>query len=124
MSADPRLADRVADNLFRNLKFEGTALTVECKNALRKTMADGTVRVDFQRTRSSKSDPCSRYYAASDFDVIAACLHAVTEKWEFKYSLPSKLDAHARCRHKLSNNVKVDDRWSTEAVGVLRAAAS
>lgn len=107
-----------------NLEFEGTPLTVECKNALRKTLADGTVRVDFQRTRASKGDPCSRYYGASDFDVIAACLHAVTERWEFKYALPSRLDAHARCLHKLSNNVKVDDRWSEEAVGVLRAAAA
>lgn len=107
-----------------NLKFEGTALTVECKNALRKTTADGTVRVDFQRTRASKGDPCSRYYGPSDFDVIAACLHAVTERWEFKYALPGKLDAHSRCLHKLSNNVKVDARWSAQAVEVLRAAAA
>ena len=97
---------------------------MECKNVLRKTTAHGLARVDFQRTRASKSDPCSRYYGASDFDVIAACLHAVTEKWEFKYVLPTHLDAHARCRNKLSNNVKVDDRWSAEAVRVLRAAAS
>lgn len=107
-----------------NLKFEGTPLTVECKNALRRTTADGLARVDFQRTRASKSDPCSRYYGPSDFDVVAACLHAITEKWEFKYVLPRSLDAHPRCRNKLSNNVKVDDRWSAEAVGVLRAAVS
>ncbi|MBX7096680.1 MAG: hypothetical protein K1X89_03115 [Myxococcaceae bacterium] len=107
-----------------SLKFEGSLLTVECKNVLRKTTAEGLARVDFQRTRASKSDPCSRYYAPSEFDVIAACLHAVSEKWEFKYVVPSRLDRHMRCRSKLSNNVKVDDRWSTDVVQVLRVAAS
>lgn len=106
------------------LHFEGTPLTVECKNVLRKTTAEGLARVDFQRTRASRSDPCSRYYSASDFDVLAACLHAVTERWEFKYALPRRLDPHVRCEGKLSNNVRVDARWNAEVAEVLRAAAS
>jgi hypothetical protein len=107
-----------------NLNFEGKPLTIECKNVLRQTTAQGVARVDFQRTRASIGDPCSRYYGASDFDVIAACLHSVTEKWEFKYVLPGKLDAHLKCRDKISNNVKVDARWSDAASDVLRAAAT
>ncbi len=70
------------------LRFEGSALLdVECKNVLRKPTADGSIRVDFQRTRASKSDPCSRYYSSDDFDVLAACLHARTEKWEYSFAL-------------------------------------
>jgi hypothetical protein len=107
-----------------NLRFEGTPLTVECKNVLRQTTAEGLARVDFQRTRASKSDPCSRYYAASEFDVVAACLHAVTLKWEFRYVMPGRLDPHRKCQGKLSNNVRVDARWSEEAAAVLRAASA
>ncbi len=106
------------------LDFEGTPVTVECKNVLRKRTADHLARVDFQRTRASKSDPCSRYYSPRDFDVVAACLHAVTEAWEYRYVQSKRLDAHTRCRGKLSNNVKVDDRWSQDAASVLRAAAA
>lgn len=29
--------------------------------------------------------------APTDFDVVAACLHAVTEKWEFRYILSGEL---------------------------------
>lgn len=106
------------------LDFEGTSLTVECKNVLRKRTADQLARIDFQRTRASKSDPCSRYYSSRDFDVVAACLHAVTEAWDFRYVQSDRLDPHLRCRGKLSNNVKVDNRWSEDAAAVLRAAAA
>ena len=41
----------------------GPLLTVECKNVLRKVHTDGLPRIDFQRTRASKADPCSRYDA-------------------------------------------------------------
>src|SRR6185503_243871 len=53
----------------------GNELTIECKNVLRKTDREGLARLDFQRTRAAKSDPCSRYYSPKDFDVVAACLH-------------------------------------------------
>jgi hypothetical protein len=89
---------------------------------LRKRTADGLARIDFQRTRASKKDPCSRYYSARDFDVLAACLHAVTERWEFQYSVTQDLDPHRICKGKLSNNVKIDDRWTAAATKVLRAA--
>lgn len=107
------------------LRFEGSRLlTIECKNVLRKRTSNNLPRLDFQRTRASKSDSCSRYYSPDDFDVVAACLHAVTERWEFRYVLPTQLEPHARCRHKLSNNVKVDERWETQVQKVLRAAAA
>jgi hypothetical protein len=106
-----------------SLRFEGDPLSVECKNVLRNTAAGGIPRIDFQRTRASKSDPSSRYYTPSDFDVVAACLHAVSERWEYRYVLPGRLERHRTYSQKLSNNVKVDDRWSANAADVLRAAA-
>lgn len=70
------------------------AILLECKNVLRTTYAGGIPKLDFQRTRASKSDPCLRYYMPSDFQVLAACLHPVTEQWEFKFALTSKLPPH------------------------------
>jgi hypothetical protein len=106
------------------LSFKGRSLTVECKNVLRETNAAGQPRVDFQRTRASKSDPCSRYYSPDDFDVVAACLHAVTERWEYRFIPTRALDPHKRCTGKLSNSVKVDARWTEDIrealAGILR----
>ncbi len=106
------------------LRFRGSRpLHIECKNVLRKTLKDGTIRVDFQRTRSSKADPCSRFYSDNDFDLVAACLHSRTELWEFRYALTTQLDPHRTCPDKLSNLVRLDSRWTTEVEKALRAAA-
>lgn len=107
------------------LRFEGSRiLTVECKNVLRATSASGEVRLDFQRTRASKADPCSRYYSADDFDVVAACVHAVFERWEYRFAAAEDLDPHAKCRGKLSHLVKLDSRWAHPVQDVLRAVVN
>jgi hypothetical protein len=107
------------------LRFRGVGpVIIECKNVARDTLTDGTVRLDFQKTRTSKSDPCSRYYRRDAFHLVAACLHAVTVKWEFKFALPSTLDAHKSCVGRLSNNVRLDSRWTTDAAGALALAAA
>jgi hypothetical protein len=85
----------------------GAPILIECKNALRKTTASGIARVDFQRTRASKGDSCSRYYQPGDFAVLAACLHAVTEQWRFSFALTRDLPPHATCVGRISNNVQV-----------------
>lgn len=106
-----------------SLRFEGsTPLFVECKNVLRAPTREGLARIDFQRTRTSKADPCSRYYSPKDFDVIAGCTHALTQRWEYSFTLPSRLDAHPKCDGKLSSNVKVDHRWQSEIRGILGEA--
>jgi hypothetical protein len=106
------------------LRFEGSDLLfVECKNVLRTTRKDGAARVDFQRTRASKADPCSRYYSPDDFDVLAACLHAQTERWEYSFALTRQLVEHKKCPGKLSSNVAVDARWREDIRGILGAAA-
>ncbi len=108
------------------VRFPGAPrpIYIECKNVLRKTMADGTPRLDFQRTRASKGDPCSRYYRPEDFDVVAACLHPITEDWSFQYVVTSQLDAHKNCVGRLNNNVRIDQRWSSQAREILSRVAS
>ncbi len=107
------------------LSFRGRNITLECKNSSRERTKDGLEKIDLQRTRVSKSDPCSRFYRPSEFDLVAACVHAVTEKWEFKYARSIDLDDHRACRGRLSNNVKLDDRWTTDAsVALIKVAAA
>ena len=106
------------------LRYRGSRpLLIECKNGLRQKTASGLARVDFQRTRASQGDRCSRYYRPDEFDVLAACLHAVTEAWEFKYRLPKEMEPHRTCQGKLSNTVRVDERWGG-AEHVLAVAAA
>ncbi|UQA58816.1 hypothetical protein [Polyangium aurulentum] len=104
------------------LRFHGSRpIRIECKNVLRQRTAEGTVRLDFQRTRAS-SDPCSRYYSPQDFDIVAACLHAVSERWEFQFARTTWLDPHPKCPGKLLHRVRLDDRWSQPIEAVLADA--
>lgn len=100
----------------------GPPLLVECKNVLRQRPKIGLAKIDFQRTRASKIDPCSRYYAPTDFDVVAGCLHAVTEEWEFRYVEPWRLDPRKGCPGKLDNRVVIDGRWTSDAGAAFEAA--
>jgi hypothetical protein len=100
----------------------GPPLLVECKNVLRQRTARGLAKIDFQRTRASKTDPCSRYYAPSDFDIVAGCLHAVTEEWEFRYVEPWALEPRGSCPGKLDNKVVIDERWTENAGAAFEAA--
>jgi hypothetical protein len=108
-----------------SLRYEGSnPLLVECKNVLYKTHKDGLPRLDFKRTRSSQNDPCSRYYGPHDFDVVAACKHAVTQRWEYAFSLTTSMDKLAKCPGKLSDKVVIDEKWSTDIRGILGQAVS
>lgn len=100
----------------------GPPLFIECKNVGRTPDRAGNPRIDFQRTRASKGDPCSRYYQPSDFDIVAACLHGVTDRWDFRYVLPTELAPHKTCEGRLSNNVRVDDHWLAAPEEVFRQA--
>jgi len=100
----------------------GPPLFLECKNVGRARDKQGNARIDFQRTRAAKGDPCSRYYPATDFDIVAACLHGVTDTWEFRYILPPELAPHKICEGRISNNVRVDGRWTAETDEIFRLA--
>ncbi|MFL5483652.1 MAG: hypothetical protein ACJ8AK_15825 [Gemmatimonadaceae bacterium] len=108
---------------FRVVMTRGNPVLLECKNVLRKPDKFGNARLDFMRTRASLANPCSRYYSPSDFDVVAACLHAQSETWTFRSKTTQALQAHPTCVGKLSNKVSVDDSWSNDLEEVLMKAA-
>jgi len=99
----------------------GRELRIECKNVLRRRLADGTIRVDFQKTRASKSNPCSRYYRRDEFQILAACLHPATEKWEFRYQFTKHLAEHRKCPLHLDNKVSVEQHWAAGLEQLLEA---
>lgn len=90
------------------LRWKGSnPILIECKNTLRQTYANGDPKVDFQRTRASKADPCSRYYQPSDFPILAACLHPVLDEWQFRFALTSGLPPHKTCQGRIQNMLAV-----------------
>ncbi len=98
-------------------------ILVECKNVLRQPAADGRPRVDFQRTRVSKGDPCSRYYQPGDFQILAACLHAVTEKWEYRFIPTFRLPSHGTCVGRIQSNLRVGAEWTDNPAEAFAAVA-
>lgn len=108
-----------------SLRYMGShPMLIECKNALRVVAKDGTPRVDFQRTRASKGDHCSRYYRPSDFNILAACLHSITEQWEFRFIVTSKLPDHKTCLGRIQSNLRVGSEWTANPIDVFRAVAT
>jgi len=104
------------------IEFRRRRLLIECKNVLRMPNAAGHPRVDFQKTRASKSDPCSRYYMRDQLRILAACLHPITERWEYRFVRTSKLLAHRTCPGRLSQNVVVTGtHWHSDLDGVIAA---
>jgi hypothetical protein len=99
-------------------------LRIECKNVLRKSAPDGIPRLDFMRSRESKTDPCGRYYSSREFDVVAACLHAQTQAWTFRARQTVGMTPHPKCPSKLSQKVIVGADWSDDLLAVLRAASA
>lgn len=95
----------------------GSPVRIECKNVLRRSR--DVPRVDFQRTRASKADPCSRYYRPQEFGVLAACLHPITERWEFRFCGTKDLPPHATCTGRLSQTVLVQGPGWHEHVETL-----
>lgn len=107
-----------------SVMFKGEQYLIECKNVLRRTRASGACVVDFQKTRASKNDPCSRYYRPDQFHLLAACLHPVTERWEFRFAATNSLARHQSCEGRLAANVVVGDggSWGNSPAAIIDAA--
>lgn len=100
------------------VEYRRKPFLIECKNVLAR-LQRGLPKVDFQKTRASKSDPCSRYYKPTQFQVLAACLHPVTTNWEFRFALTGALEPHRTCVGRLSPNVLVQRDWPNDLRVVL-----
>lgn len=91
---------------------DGTFLRVECKNASPKTSARGAFKVEVQKTRASKGDPASRFYAVDSFDVVAACLFSPTGRWEFRFGRTADMARHKDFPDRLAPIQPITDDWT------------
>lgn len=98
---------------FNVILADGRLMRVECKNASPKTSANGSFKVEVQKTRASKNDPASRFYPAAGFDVVAACLFSPTGRWEFRYGLTSRMARHKDFPERLAPIQVITDEWPT-----------
>lgn len=100
-----------------SLTYRRKPFRIECKNVGGRLVRP---KVDFQKTRAAKGNPCSRYYAASQFEVLAACMYAVTKRWDYRFCATSALSPHKRCSGKLSEHVYVEgDAWMVSLSDIL-----
>lgn len=93
---------------------DGRTLRVECKNASPRSTADGSYKVEVQKTRASKGDPASRFYPADGFDVVAACLFSPTGRWEFRFGATERMPRHRDFPDRLTPIQRIDVNWTTE----------
>ena len=100
------------------VEYRRRPFLIECKNVLARTQ-QGRPKVDFQKTRTSKGDPCSRFYKPTQFQVLAACLHPITSQWEFRFAPTGTLDHHKKCPDRLATNVLVKETWPDDLRVVL-----
>jgi hypothetical protein len=98
---------------------DGTLLRVECKNASPKLSPSGAVKVEVQKTRSSKGDPASRFYPIDGFDVVAACLFSSTGRWEFRFGRTLHMNRHKDFPDRLAAIQTITNDW-TDSLQSLR----
>lgn len=103
---------------FNVILEDGRLLRVECKNASPKTSASGQFKVEVQKTRASKGDPASRFYAADGFDVVAACLFSPTGRWEFRFGLTSQMARHKDFPHRLAPIQPITPEWTGSLIAL------
>jgi len=102
------------------LRYRSELFRIECKNVLRRVPKDGVPRIDFQKTRASKGDPCSRYYRRDQFEVLAACLHPVNERWEYQFAPTLSLPDHRKCPNRIADKLAVGGgSWREQLTDVL-----
>jgi hypothetical protein len=96
-------------------------VSVECKNASPTPYADGTPKVETQKTRASKGDPKSRLYDPSQFDVVAASMFGPWGRWEFRYKRSQLLDRHAAYSDRIAAIQRIDESWERTLADALNA---
>jgi hypothetical protein len=94
-------------------------VTVECKNASPTMYADGTPKVETQKTRASKGDPKSRYYEPAQFDVVAACMYGPWRRWEFRYKRSLRLVRDGKFPDRIAAIQRIDSTWSSSLLEAL-----
>lgn len=94
-------------------------ISVEVKNASPRLYADGTPKVEVQKTRASRGDPLSRLYRADAFDVLAACMYGPTGSWSFRFRRTKLLKRHPDHDDRLAPLQRITDAWPETLRGAL-----
>lgn len=97
---------------------DGSTISVECKNASLQRYADGSAKVEVQKTRASKGDPGSRYYALDQFTVLAACIWS-GRRPTFRFKAARDLAPHRDFAGRIAPMQRIDATWSEHLVGAL-----
>jgi hypothetical protein len=99
----------------------GHEVTIECKNVSPVRRANGDIKVEVQKTRSSRDDPAGRFYRRDQFDLVAASLWPVTGRWEFCFKATEALDPHPKFPDRVAPIQVVDhDTWSDTVTKALQ----
>jgi hypothetical protein len=106
-------------DFFVTLRRRRRPVSVECKNASPTTYADGTPKVETQKTRASKGDPKSRLYDPVQFDVVAACMYGPLRRWEFRYKRSDRLERDANYPDRIAPIQRIDDTWTRSLAAAL-----
>ncbi len=101
---------------------DGRPLTIECKNASPTRYADGTAKVETQKTRASKGDPASRFYPIDAFDLIAACMYGPTKRWTFKFCRSDRLVPHPDFEDRIAPIQRITSAWRDSVADALDVA--
>jgi hypothetical protein len=101
--------------------IDGRKVTVECKNASPKLYADGTPKVEVQKTRASKGDPTSRFYTPASFDVVAVCMYGPTGAWTFRYRRSADLLVHEDHPGRIAALQRITEDWAMSLSDALDA---
>ncbi|MCW2988633.1 MAG: hypothetical protein JWM24_1571 [Solirubrobacterales bacterium] len=100
---------------FRIWLHDGRELTIECKNALRETYADGEAKVETQKTRDSGS---GRKYSFDAFDIIAACMFSVSGRWMFKFKWARDLQPWKADTTRIAAIQRIDGSWTDDLADI------
>lgn len=114
-----RLIDRDGEPDFDVELTDDRRVLVECKNVSPRRYADGSPKIEVQKTRGQKADPAGRLYRPEQFDVVAACLYSVSGTWEFRFRRTREMERDSRYPERLAALHRVDDSWSASLVGAL-----
>lgn len=125
LNDDPRVRratpiDRDGEPDFDVELANGQRWLIECKNVSPNTYADGSPKVEVQKTRSQRGDPAGRFYRPDQFDIVAACLYAVTGHWEFRFKATAEMERHIHHPDRLAVLHRVDSTWSRTVADALR----
>jgi len=108
---------------FEVILVDGRSLQVECKNVSPVRYANGDLKVEVQKTRTSRSDPSSRLYRVDQFDVVAACLFSATGQWEFRFKATTALTTDADYQDRIAPIQRVDASWGVSLLVAVPAPA-